>query len=281
MKILKLVIFIIILSSCSFIKINTKGNTFYASGTKSYYARIEIDNCYFFSAPILEDSTKMFILPKTYFVLLTSEAGDLFYSAFYDDISGYILKKDVKAVSSTPTNPYLKNINFRVFVPSGANLRSTPQSAGSVNLVYSIPYLDNNLSFLGTMQGEEAIPKKGNTWYYCKYFTANTQYLGYVYSPLCDDLTPISQNTEIVEYLTQPPSFETNIPETSSGFEGLSETATTIIIVVVSLPCLLFIYLLFKPSNIANNSNKENKTSKKKKISRLKHSDYFEYDDDF
>ena len=79
------------------------------------------------------------------------------------------------------------------------------------------------------------------------------------------------------------PEFEEEIIQTgtTNGMEGLSSTAQTVIIVAISLPCLLFIYLLFKPTRMAEretaNSNKtaskRQKAGNKPKISRLKHSD--------
>lgn len=228
----------------------------------------------------------MFILPSTYFVELLNNANEDFYYARYNDLYGYVLKNEVNPVKNIPTSPFLLNINFRVFVPSGANLRSSPYNNGSLNLVYSIPFLDNNLMYYGQTFGEEAISKKGNVWYYCKYFSGNLTYLGYVYAPLCDEISAINDNTEIIEYLDNI-KFEDDSSQTSAEvFKGLSSTATTIIIIAISLPCLLFIYLLFKPTRLVEQSSNENSLStrkkhSKKKIHKLKNSDYYELDDDF
>ena len=111
-----------------------------------------------------------------------------------------------------------------------------------------------------------------------------------MYSPLCDCLTPIPKNQEIVEYLSGKLEFnQTNQTITQNQFEGLSNTAQTIIIVAISLPCLLFIYLLFKPTrmvesakeNTSKTTHRTHSTRPKRKISKLKNSDYFELDDDF
>lgn len=255
---------------------------------RTYYAQITNNQTYLYSSPEQSDISKIFLLPQTYFVELLSIHDESYYSARYNDIYGYVLKSQIKPVKNVPLNPFLNNINFRIFVPSGADLRSTPYNNGTINLIYSIPFLDNNIAYYGIVQGEELISKKGNTWYYCKYFTDNLSYTGYVYSPLCDCLTTISNNTETVEYLEHSELTFKNPTIESSGevFEGLSQTATTIIIIAISLPCLLLIYLLFKPSRMAQESSTGQETlhsskSKKKKITRLKHSDYFEFDDDF
>lgn len=257
-------------------KVTFASNTYYAQVPKG------LKVC-FFSAPLNNDESIMFILPCTYFVELLKNANNDFYYARYNDVYGYVLKSDVKPVKDVPISPFLTNINFRVFVPSGANLRSSPYSNGTINLIYSIPFLDNNLMYYGVAYGDEAIARKGNVWYYCKYYSVNLTYLGYVYSPLCDELVAISENTESVEYLDNITFEDESITTSGDIFKGLSSTTTTIIIIVISLPCLLLIYLFFKPTKVAEETRGHASTRKKerRKIKRLKNSDYFELDDDF
>lgn len=253
---------------------------------QTYYAQISTNQTYIYQEPQNSDNSKLFLLPQTYFVELLSSYDEKFYSARYDDVYGYVLKNQVKPILGAPQTPFLNDINFRIFVPSGADLRSTPYNNGTVNLVYNIPFLDNNLAYYGQQQGEELISKKGKTWYYCKYYTDNISYTGYVYAPLCDCLTTITENTEQVEFIDPTTmSFKNDIIESSTdAFAGLSQTATTIIIIAISLPCLLLIYLLFKPTRLAQDSKEQEvitTKNKNKKIKRLKNSDYFEFDDDF
>ncbi len=242
---------------------------------------------YLYSSTDNLEASQLFILPESYFVELLSNATESLYYARYNDVYGYIKKALVKPVKSEPQMPFLNNVSFRVFVPSGANLRSTPQNLGATNLIYSIPFLETNILYYGKISGEEAISKKGTTWFFCKYYVNNLSYSGYVYSPLCDCLSPISKNEEVVEFISTPLVFEEDITQTSTNkMEGLSQTAQTIIIVAISLPCLLFIYLLFKPTRIIENSSTSSKArgkrqQNKNKISKLRHSDYFEFDDDF
>lgn len=252
--------------------------------SQTFYAQIPKDKqVFFYSTPNAQEDSKLFVLPCTYFVELLKNANDTFFYAKYNDIYGYVLKNEVNAVKNVPTSPFLTNINFRVFVPSGANLRSSPYNNGTLNLVYSIPFLDSNLMYYGKAYGEEAISKKGTLWYYCKYFTGNLTYVGYLYAPLCDELTKIDDNTELVEFLDNFSFEDESITTSGEVFKGLSSTATTLIIIAISLPCLLFIYLLFKPTRLAEESANESKSRKrhKSKIKRLKNSDYFELDDDF
>lgn len=269
-------VFVLVVLGLNMPKTAFASNTFFAQVPKG-------TSVYFFSAPQKSDESVLFVLPSTYFVELLKNANEDFYYARYNDIYGYVLKSDVKPVKNTPMVPFATNVNFRIFVPSGANLRSTPHNNGSLNLVYSIPFLDNNLLYYGVAFGDEAISRKGNVWYYCKYYTGNLTYTGYVYSPLCDELATLPENTEIVEFLDNI-SFEDEVTSTSGDvFKGLSSTTTTIIIIFVSLPCLLLIYLLFKPTRLAEQSQQHTQSRKRdrRKIKRLKNSDYFELDDDF
>ena len=258
----------------------------------NYYGRVLTSNIFLYSSPyIIEDgSNRIFEIPKTYFVEILGEENELFYKANYNGVLGFVVKTEVSCISQTPAVPFVTNANFRVFTPSGANLRSSPnESIGSTNLVTTVPFLTTNLVFFGICPGEEAISYKGNIWYYCKYIKDNQEYFGYIYSPLCDLLTNFAENGESFEYIT--PNFEqTNLPTLNDEepYLSLSSPWHIALIVLVSLPCIIIIYFLFKPTKIAMNqvsnsgSGKNKKRNiKPKKISRLKRSDYYELDSDY
>ena len=137
-----------------------------ANASVSVFARIVADNTMLFSSQ--DKKNAIFILPNSYFVELLSQENDCYYVK-YNGIFGYVLKDQVKAIIGQPSVPYLTNISFRIFVPSGASLRLSPQNNGAVNLICTIPFLDSNISYIGSAIGEEAISKKGNIWYYCTY----------------------------------------------------------------------------------------------------------------
>lgn len=256
----------------------------------TYYGRALSSGIYLYSTPfVIEDkSNKIFEIPITYFVELLNDENELFYKARYNGINGYVLKNEMSCINQIPQNPYASNISFRVFTPSGANLRTSPyESKGATNLVTTIPFLETNLIYYGICEGEEAISYKGNIWYYCKYIKQNQEFYGYVYSPLCDLLTTIPQNTENFTYIT--PDFSINTPNNPNEptYLSISTPWQIIIIVLISLPCIAIIYFLFKPTKIAmqktNNikTPKPKKNKKKKKISHLKRSDYYELDSDY
>ena len=240
-----------------------------------------------YSSPqiITDKSNKIFEIPVTYFVQLLADENELFYKAQYNEVVGYVIKNEVACVNKIPNTPYVNNANFRIFTPNGTYLRSTPyESVGATNIVTTIPFMETNLVFFGNCDGEEAISYKGNLWYFCKYIKQSQEYFGYVYSPLCDMLTPIPQNTEQFEYVT--PNFEVEqISITNDNqYLNLNTPWHIVIIILICIPCIAIIYFLFKPTKIAlqkNSLNKNGKNKKKKKISRLKHSDYYELDSDY
>lgn len=243
------------------------------------FARISKTNAGFYSQPIASQEYILFMLEPTYFVELIEPENSGFYRAKYMDLEGYVESDVLTFVSGIPANPFPKNTNFRIYSLNGLNLRKSPKiNEGPLNIITTIPYLENNLIYYGICNGEEAVPYKGDIWYYCKYIYKSEEYYGYVYSVFCDMLKPITINTEQLDEIDKP-QFEIETTETSANTQelisSLSKPAQIVIITLVCLPCLLIIYLLFKPTKIANEPSRK----KKSKIKRLKKSDYYEFDD--
>ena len=112
----------------------------YASSSTTYYARILFEQVYFYKTPsdINEISNIYFELPKTYFVELLSKHGD-FYEARYLNFKGYVKKDSVQAISTTPVNPFLDNITFRVYAELSQSLRTSPNlQENNSNLITTI-----------------------------------------------------------------------------------------------------------------------------------------------
>lgn len=254
-----------------------KSNLVFAD--KVYYARILQDGTYIYSTPVtLQDNTnQIFELPKTYFVEVLEKANDSFYKVKYMDIVGYALKSELQFVKGAPLTPYNTKMTFRVFAPNGIALRSTPNTLNGVNgFVVNIPFLSSNLVYYGNKHGEEWVVYKGDIWYYCKYITESASYFGYVYSAYCDLVIQNDINSEIMEETT-PPNFSSEIENPVDEFENLTNSNQVLLICVACLPCLVIVYLLFKPSRNYNSKKQE----PKKKIKKLKRSDYFEFDDEY
>lgn len=227
-----------------------------------YYAKITDENICFYSTPTKNNLSCLFYLPKSYFVKLLDDENEEFYYAKYKDVCGYVLKNEVTVMSGTPLNPF-PTATFRVFSPEGQGLYTSPY-LNENNRITTIPYLTKNINFYGTILGEQVIPDKSAQWFYCNY-NSNDNYYGFVYSVFCDQLETIPLNTETFEIIENP-----QFKEFSSSQE-LSSTSMVFIIAGVSLPCLIVIYLLIKPTLI--------KDKVMKPIQRKHKGDYYEFDE--
>lgn len=225
-----------------------------------------------------------FTIPQSYFLILNYCDNDNYYSATYLDITGYVKRNEVQCVKGTPSTPFANDASFRVWVPGGIELRSSPTQSQGLNTVATIQPMETNLKYYGSIDGEESISYKSTNWYYCKYYKNGISQSGYVYAAFCDLLTLIPENKETLEYIDSP-DFEETIPTSSdlgvnTELSSLPSVTQIIIIVAVCLPCIFLIYLLFRPTKITAKVMEEvNLNSKKSKKKKNKHRDYYEYDE--
>ena len=226
-------------------------NVYALDSTPTYYARVMFEKVYLYKTSVDDNSINniLFELPKTYFVLLTSEDGN-FYKVRYLNFTGYVKKDSVQATSSTPVRPYLENICFRVYANLSENLWSSP-SANS-NLISTIPHLNKNLVYFGKIQGETLIEGRTNIWYYCKY---NDNY-GYIYSDFCDEFSVITANTETVNYISNP-SFQ--ITKTPTQTIPKNSNAVGIVVIILAVPAIIFVFMLLKGSRFTRTSGSRKK----------------------
>ena len=216
-----------------------------AANTETYYARVLFEQVYLYKTPTEDNSTSNihFELPKTYFVELVGKENN-FYKAKYLNFYGYVKKDSVQAVNDAPINPFLTNINFRVYASLSETMWSNPTQKS--NTITQIPHLTNNLTYIGKVNGECLIENRTNVWYFCK-FTSDKDYYGYVYSDFCDQMTSISDNLEEVEYISNP-TFEVETPPTKTIPEN--SNAVGIVIGILSIPVLIFVFMIMKGTKI-------------------------------
>ncbi len=245
--------------SCFVILSSQPSFSSYADESYSYYAKI-LGNAYFYELP--DEKTSLFTIPSTYFVLLIGEEGD-FYKAKYLDIYGYVKKSDVTPMNGTPTSPY-PNQKFRNYNDGGLTVYSSPSTSGNAlgKLAFEGQYL-----LYGTMIGEEMFSQSTNVWYYCKLDGETSSIYGYVFSYYCDLFDGFIENTEYFPEITEELIFTSTTTAEPQG--GLSDTVVAIIILSVSIPCLIILYLLLSPSK---------KGKLKKNLIRKK--DYYEFNED-
>ena len=246
------------------------------------YARVKSANVKLYkTATEVEDySNYYFFIPETYFVELTGYENEKFFCARYLDVVGYVKISEVQCVAGLPQKPFASQMSFRIFIPSGIELRSSPTQSEGLNALSNINFLETNLQYYGTANGEEAISYKGNVWYYCKYFKADTELQGYVYSAYCDLLSTLQPNTEVLEYVDEP-TFQTkdtsaDPANTDASISKLPSTTQILIIVAICVPCILIIYLIFRPTKITARCYND---GSKKKQKRSRKQDYYEYEE--
>lgn len=224
----------------------------YASTYDTYFARVMYDDVYLYKTPvdITTYDNVMFILPRTYFVELTEDANTDFFKANYLNFTGYVKKDQVQTIEGRPQNPYLTDMNFRVFNDLSRDLRSEPTTInGSSTQIAYIPLLCRDLTFYGIIYGETKVEGRTNVWYYCKY-TADQEYYGYVYSDYCDefDYADIPENTEDVTYIPYP-EFGKVEENTEVSLPTESKT-TTLVIAILCVPALIFVFMILKNSKL-------------------------------
>jgi len=230
----------------------------WASTSVSYYARIMQEDVLLYKTAVDANdfSNVYFSLPRTYFVELLDDTKNGFYFVNYLHFSGYVKKDAVQTIVGTPITPYLTDISFRVYSEQSRDLRSEPTTiSGSSSQVAYIPLLSRNLTYLGSIIGEELIDGRTNIWYYCKY-SADKDYYGYVYSDFCDELAEIPLNTEQVVY-TSSPNFDP--PTNQETALPLKNKTTMFVIAVLSIPALIFMFMIFKNKKILSSEKVRSK----------------------
>ena len=259
-KVFFIILAMSLISSSAFINKQTS-----AVEELTYYAKVQESGKYFYSNPVDNDESKLFILPQTYFVYITDNANELFYVAQYKDKYGYVKKEDVVVMNGSPVTPFASR-TFTIKDIDGLTLYPTPNFSNNTPLA-TIDYLTIVSTYYGDMPGEN-IPDLNSPWFYCKIVQESQTIYGYVYSDSCYKISSIPANNETFEIVSSP-TFES--PQVQDA--SLSEVAMAFIVIGVSLPCILIIYLLIKPTL------QKTKTSTSKKTTRKRHGDYFEFDE--
>jgi len=238
-----LILILILFLQCQPIVVN-------AYETPTYYARILFEQVYLYKSPNLDNSSEniYFEVPKTYFVQLLSE-NDNFYEAKYQNFIGYVKKDSVQAVAGTPNQPFLNNISFRVYSELSQNIWSQPTTQNNSQTIIKIPNLTKNISYIGKVNGQCLIEGRTNIWFFCKYTNANKDYFGYVYSDFCDEMTNFNDNTEELNYISNP-TFEVNTQITNSIPQN--NNSVGIIIGIISIPAIIFVFMLMRSGKILN-----------------------------
>ena len=187
------------------------------------------------------DGNKLFQLPDTYYAKIDN-LDETYYYVNFNGINGKVLKLQVSTVGyHEKALGTLRDLRISDSYSEfdSINLKTAPDLS-SANTV-AMP-IRESFTFLGKYQ------TNNDLWYYVKY----NQYYGYVKADrttqpniVFDDFVPA-----VLEQKT-PTSNEPSTSPPKSVFEGLNanqDFLKIIIIIGLTIPAILIIFLLFKPS---------------------------------
>lgn len=197
------------------------------------WAQVVTTGCYIYKTPEINNNIKNIICvaENTYYVEIISKYNETFYKVNYNGYNGgYILIDEVKKVVGIPTNPYPNDIKLTTY-DRNCYLRTSPSKED--NIISIIPSNYSGLTFIGTTYGEQIGDFEDNIWYLVEYLGVQ----GYIYSSYVANINTIFPNAEKLSY--QNNDFDTVI-------NPLSNSTSIIIVICMSLPTLIIIYVLYR-----------------------------------
>ena len=169
------------------------------------------------------------LLENTYYVEILGETEDA-YRVNYNGVGGYVKHTTVRKVKGTPITPYPTDIRLLTY-SKNCYLRSTPQ-VNNDNKISILPANCESLKYIGKTLGETVEDFGKNTWYYVEYLNVK----GYIYSSYVTSISSVFPNGETLGF----------IEDTPRTINPLTNTECIIIVVLLTLPTLLILYLMFR-----------------------------------
>lgn len=215
------IIFIIITSICP-----TKSA--YCESTQ--YAQILNSGDFLYRYDVYDQSHSNIIclLEKTYYVEVISSSTDK-VRVNYNGVSGYVKPSSIRLVKGVPTTPYPTDIKLQTY-NKNCYLRTTPERGD--NTISILPANCTSLIFIGRTIGENVEDFGQNTWYYVEYLNVK----GYIYSSYVQNISSIFPNGENLAYIV----------DRSGLLNPLTNLECIIIVIVLTIPSLLILYIIFR-----------------------------------
>ncbi len=227
-----------------------------------YYAKVQSTGVQLCSTP--SETSALFEIPNTYFVQVEYVVDD-YYKVSYNNVEGYVKKDKVTLMNGTPQRPFA-NSTFKLFMPYG--LYESPYD-------YSTKVTDVDeslvLTYYGTKTGQ-LVSSQNNVWVYASVEKDGETFYGYVFSRIIDIIPTITNNEESFEVVD-----EGILNNTTTEFSNLSTGTKVLLIVSISVPSLLILYFLIKPTRVLQNQKKQKRPQKE--VKKIRHGDYFEFDE--
>lgn len=196
---------------------------------------------------LLEEETgnRIFLLPDSYYARINN-LDDNYYYVTFNGVNGKVSKNTVSAVgyhtTAKGTSALLGFSADYMRYAASMHLRKTPSASGEI--VDTVPTNDS-FTVLGVYPSQSE-----GVWYYVKY----NQYYGYLHSA-CTETPDITFETFVPE---TPPTESVNVEnpgvDEPSPEEGVLDNKTLRILIIVglSVPAVLIIFLLFRPGKKKN-----------------------------
>ncbi|MGI6701022.1 MAG: hypothetical protein ACOX3U_00920 [Christensenellales bacterium] len=193
------------------------------------------------------DDDKEFIVPKTYYLLHDGEpaASNNYYYVIYNGVKGRVSKSSVSALTTLDIeDPYytatLKLNASELFL----NTYSSPSSKSTV--IFPINNYTDEMEYLGYMPDLE----DGEViWYYVRFLVGTEYKTGYVLATKTDNPGLVSNIPDHPSYESPSPSPSSSpSPSDNSPGEPSNNLLRVILILGISIPAVIVVFLLFKPA---------------------------------
>lgn len=208
------------------------------------YARITNSHTYLYRTASRNTDTKNIIcvMENTYYVEILLIYDEDFYKVNYNGVSGYVLRQDVKRVKDVPTHPYPSGVEM-VTINNNSYLRTSPNKSN--NSLTIVPSNCSKLNYIGKIYGEQVDDFRQNLWYYVEYQGV----YGYIYSEYIRSISSIYPNVEELSYV--------NDNDFDDIINPLSNSTCILIIVGMSVPILIIMYMIYKKPRRSKSKFKE------------------------
>lgn len=214
----------------------------FAKAETSTYAKAS-SNCTLYKTQTMSNDIPniYFIIPETYFVIILDKVSDECYKVQYDKFIGYVESSTIIIATFIPIIKTLDDITVDIKETSGTQIWNTPSTEGKILTTISAGF--KNIDYIASCYGSIPSGGESNLWYYVSFtpsVNSTNVYEGYIYSENTINLTEIVANTESNPEIIQDNSI--------GNVLYLSSSLKTIIIVIITIPILIFILIILYKS---------------------------------
>lgn len=233
------------------------------------------ENCFLFKTSDTTSSNfknVFFCVPESYFVTILSEPSSSVFKVEYKGKIGFVSADTVTVASFIPVVPTLDDVFVDISSASGTQLRSTPSTENSSNILKILQAGTRNLEYVSFIYGEKPFSGNSDVWFYVVFFPEDDPtavFEGYVYSEKTCNLTSFSQNLE------NNPEIKNDSSSDKNSEISLNKNVRIILLFLILLPIVLVVLIAifktknkFKKSKVDINQFENEKTNDEERIKR-------------